>query len=88
MRKKKLYLFNVVKNEQIFPSKVCYIQYDQRLFFSREMRTLEVARRYDWKILLNLCCQENIRFGFLKMLKNKVHLGRVSPSPFMHNVLI
>ena len=25
---------------------------------------------------------------FLKLLKNKIHLGRVSPSPFMQNFLI
>ena len=35
--------------------------------------------------LLNLHCKDSIRFGICKM---KGHLGRVSPSHFLQNVVI
>ena len=46
-----------------------------------------VVRRimYFCKNLLNLDCRDSIRFGICKM---KGHLGRVSPSHFLQNVLI
>ena len=46
-----------------------------------------VIRRimYFCKNLLNLDCRDSIRFGICKM---KGHLGRVSPSHFLQNVLI
>ena len=37
MRKINRYFFDVMKNGQIFPSKVCHFQYDHRFLFSREM---------------------------------------------------
>ena len=40
---------------------------------------------YVCKNLLNLYCKDSIRFGICKM---KGHLGRVSPSHFLQNVLI
>ena len=45
-RKINLYLFTVVKNDQIFSSKVCHFNCDLTLF-RRERGTLEVARTYD-----------------------------------------
>ena len=46
-----------------------------------------VIRRimYFCKNLLSLDCRDSIRFGICKM---KGHLGRVSPSHFLQNVLI
>ena len=40
---------------------------------------------YVCKNLLNLYCKDSIRFGIWTM---KGHLGRVSPSHFLQNVLI
>ena len=40
---------------------------------------------YVCKNLLNLDCKDSIRFGICKM---KGHLGGVSPSHFLQNVLI
>ena len=40
---------------------------------------------YFYKNLLNLDCKDSIRFGVCKM---EGHLGRVSPSHFLQNVLI
>ena len=55
-------------------------------FLVEEWATLERARRYVCKNLLNLDCQYSIRFDIFKLLIN--HLGRVSPSHFLQNVLI
>ena len=38
--------FDVTKNGQIFPSKVCHFQYDHRFLSSRKWETLERAKRY------------------------------------------
>ena len=44
-RKINIYFFDIMKNGQIFPSKVCYFQYGNRFLFSREMGKLEVAKK-------------------------------------------
>ena len=36
-RKINIYFFDAMKNRQIFSSKVCHFQYDNRFTFSREM---------------------------------------------------
>ena len=36
-KKNKPLFFDVMKSGQIFPSKVCHFQYDNRLLFSKEM---------------------------------------------------
>ena len=36
----KYLFFEVLKNSQIFTSKVCHFQYNLRFLFSREMRTI------------------------------------------------
>ena len=47
-KKNKSLFFDVIKNGQIFPSKVCHFQYDHRFaFLAEKWRTLEVARKYD-----------------------------------------
>ena len=51
-----------MKVDRIFPSKDCHCPYDHIFLFSREMGTLERTRRYICKNLLNLDCQDSIRF--------------------------
>ena len=65
-KKNKSLFFDFVKNYQIFPSNDFHFRYDHSLLFRREMETLEVARRYDWKNL-NLGCQDSIRFRILQV---------------------
>ena len=50
------------------------------------MGALKHARRYACKNVLNLDCQDSIHFGIYQVMKN--HLGRVSPSHFLQNILI
>ena len=52
-----------MKNDQFFPSKVCHFQYDHRFIFSRKWGTLERAKMYVCKSLLDLDCQGSIRLG-------------------------
>ena len=35
-----LYFFDVMRNCQIFPSKVCHFQHDHRFVFNREMENI------------------------------------------------
>ena len=43
-RKINLYFFDVMKNGQIFFSKVCHFQYDNRFLFSREMGNIRSCK--------------------------------------------
>ena len=74
--------FDVMKNGQIFPSKVYHFQYDHRFLFSRERGTLKRARRYVCKNLLNMDCQNSIRFGIFKLLINEESFGKSFSFPF------
>ena len=47
-----------------------HFQYDHRFLFSKEMRNIRMckdAKRYVCKNLLNLDCQERIRFGIYQV---------------------
>ena len=48
-----------MRNDQIFPSKVCHFQYDHRFLFSREIGNVG-------KNLLNSDCQDSFRFGMFQ----------------------
>ena len=45
--------FEVIKNGQIFPSKVCHFQYDHRFLFSREMRNIRTHKEIRLYIIYN-----------------------------------
>ena len=45
--------FEVIKNGQIFPSKVCHFQYDHRFLFSREMRNIRTRKEIRLYIIYN-----------------------------------
>ena len=58
-------------------------------FLVEKWGTLERARRYVCKNLLNLDCLDSIRFDIFQLLiTEENHLGRVSTSHFLQNVLI
>ena len=44
-RKINLYFFDVMKNGQIFPSKVCHFQHDYRSLFTTEMGNIRSCER-------------------------------------------
>ena len=44
IRKINLFFFDVMKNGQIFPSKVFHFQYDQRFLLSREMGNIRTCK--------------------------------------------
>ena len=50
IRKINLYFFNVMKNDHIFPSKVCHFQYDHGLLFSRETGNIREYKEVSLKI--------------------------------------
>ena len=56
-----------MKTGQIFSSKVCHFQFDHRLFLVEKWGILERTRRYVRKNLLNLDCQDSIRFGIYQV---------------------
>ena len=43
--------FDVTKNGQIFPSKVCHFQYDHRFLSSRQMGNIRTCKEVCLKIL-------------------------------------
>ena len=56
-----------MKNNQIFSSKVYHLLYDYRLFLVEKWGALEVEKKYEWKNLLNLGCQDSNRFGIFQV---------------------
>ena len=52
-------------------------------FLVKKWGTLQVARR-----LKTYVVKKVFLLVFLKLLKNKIHLGRVFPSPFIQNISI
>ena len=44
IRKRNLYLLDVVKNDQILSSEVCNFQYDRKLLFNREMGNIRSCK--------------------------------------------
>ena len=65
--RKEISVFDVMKNNQIFSSKVCHLLYDHRLFLVEKWGALEVEKKYEWKNLLNLGCQDSNRFGIFQV---------------------
>ena len=57
-------------------------------FLVEKWGTLEHAKRYVCKNLLNLDCQDSVCFAFSSWLKVNNYLGRVFPSHFLRNLLI
>ena len=47
-----LYFYDVMKNGQTFPSKVCHFQYDYILLFSREMGNIRTCKEVRLQKLL------------------------------------
>ena len=78
-----IFIFDVIKNGQIFPSNVCHCQYDHRFIFSRE-----ACKEYVCKTVVNLDCRDSIRFTFFKLLYKKDYLERDFPFHFLQNILI
>ena len=54
MRKINLYFIDIMKNGQIFPSKVCHFQYDHRFRFSREMGNIRTCKEIRLQKLIKL----------------------------------
>ena len=79
---KKIYIFWCHKNGQIFSSKVCHFQYITDSFLVEKWGTLERARRYIWKNLVDLDCQDSIRFGIFKLLIIEKSQGKSFSFPF------
>ena len=87
-RKRNLYFSDVIKNGQIFPSKVCHFQYDNRLLFSRKMGNIRSWKEVQLQKLIKFRLSDSIRiWHFSGCLKLKNPLGRVSPHHFLQNVL-
>ena len=58
-----VYFLDVMKNGQIFSSRICHSQYDHRLSFSRDMGNIKTCKEIRLqKHRLNLDCQGSIRF--------------------------
>ena len=71
-RKINRYYFDVMKNDQIFSSKVYHFQYDNRFLFRREIenvRRIQIARI-------------TFALAFFKMLKMENYLGETFSFPF------
>ena len=48
-KKNKSLIFDIMRNDQIFPSKVCHFQYDHRFLFSREIGNIRTYREVRWQ---------------------------------------
>ena len=80
-KENKSLFFDVMKKGQIFPGNVCHFQYDYRFFLVEKWGTLERARRYTCRNLLNLDCLDSCS-------KMKNHLERFSSSHLLQSILI
>ena len=56
-----------MKNGHIFPLKVSHFQHFTDFFLVEKWGTLERARKYVFKNLLNLDCQGSIRFDIFQV---------------------
>ena len=83
-----LYFFEVMRNSQIFPPKVCHFKYDHRFVFSREMENIRTCRKVRLQKLNKFRLSGWYSFwDFLTCLKTKNHLGRRNfSSPFLQNI--
>ena len=89
VRKINLCFFDVMKNGQIFPSKVCHFQYDHRWHFSRKKGNIRTCKEARLKKLIKFRLSGLYSFWqFSSCLKIENNLGEVSPSNFLQDVLI
>ena len=89
VRKINLCFFDVMKNGQIFPSKVCHFQYDHRWHFSRKKGNIRMCKEARLKKLIKFRLSGLYSFWqFSSCLKIENNLGEVSPSNFLQDVLI
>ena len=89
IRKINLHFFDVMKNGQSFP--FIFLETIADSYLVEKWKTLEHVKRYVWKNLLNLDCQESISFGIFQVAwKRRVgkSLEGVFLSHFLENVLI
>ena len=57
-----------MKNDQIFPSKVCHFQYDNRFLFSREMGNIRSCKEVRLKKRVKFSLSgDSIRFGIFQV---------------------
>ena len=88
IRKINLFFFDVMKNDHIFPWRVCHFQLSLCHFNHKDYLlvekwgTLEHARRCPCKNLLNVDCQDSICFTFFKLFKNEHSFGKSFSFPF------
>ena len=88
-KENKSLIFDVMKNGHIFPSKVWHFQYDHRFLSSSKMRNIRTCKEARLQELIKFRLSGQYLFWhFSRCLKMKNHLGRVSPSHFLQNVLI
>ena len=66
-RENKSLFFDIIKNGHIFPSKVFLFNKITDSFLVEKWGTLECARRYVCKNLLNLDFQDSICFGIFQV---------------------
>ena len=85
-RKIKLYFFDVVKNGQIFPSKVCHFQYDSRSLFSTEIGNIGSCEEVRLQKLIKFRLSGWYSFWhFFKLLKNKASFRQKFSFSFNRN---
>ena len=65
-KKNKYLIFDIMRNDQIFPSKACHFHMITDSFLGEKLGTSERTRRYVGKNLLNLDCQDSIRFAMFQ----------------------
>ena len=75
--KTNLYFYHDLKTDQIFPSKVCHLQYNQRFYLDREMGNIRTCNETS----LQKCIKFRFPGQYLfwnvsSCLKIKNHLGR------------
>ena len=63
----KSFFFDAVKNGQIFPSKVCHFQYDNRFLLSRDMGNIRSCKEVRLKKLIKFrLSEDSIRSGIFQ----------------------
>ena len=81
--------FDVTKNGQIFPSKVCHFQYDHRFLLSREMGNIRTCKEVRLPKLTQFKLSLQYSFWHISScLQMNNNLRTISPSYFLQNILI
>lgn len=63
----KIYFFDIMKNGQIFPSKVCDFQYDNKFPFSRKMENIKGSKEVRLLKLRKRGYQDSIHFEIFQV---------------------